>query len=69
MSALWGTVGAWWGTMEQRDLGMHCGNIINAFKSTVLWLEEMAQQLSGLVALPEDPGSVPSTHTAVHNRL
>lgn len=29
----------------------------------------MAQQLRALAALPEDPGSVPSTHMAAHNCL
>jgi hypothetical protein len=27
---------------------------------------EMAQQLRALAALPEDPGLIPSTHTAAH---
>ena len=31
--------------------------------------EEMAQQLRALTALPEDPGSIPSTHMAAHNCL
>jgi len=30
---------------------------------------EMAQQLRALVALPEDQGSIPSTHRAAHNCL
>ena len=30
---------------------------------------EMAQWLRALDALPEDPGSIPSTHMAVHNCL
>jgi hypothetical protein len=29
----------------------------------------MAQQLKGLAALPEDPGSIPSIYMAVHNCL
>ena len=32
-------------------------------------LGEMAQQLRALAALPEDLGSIPSTHTAAHNCL
>ncbi|CAO2608825.1 hypothetical protein LEMLEM_LOCUS13963 [Lemmus lemmus] len=32
-------------------------------------LEEMAQRLRALTALPEDPGSIPSTHMAAHNCL
>jgi len=32
-------------------------------------LGEMASQLRTLVALPEDPGLIPSTHTTVHNCL
>ena len=31
--------------------------------------EEMAQLLRTLAALPEDPGSTPSTHMAAHNSL
>jgi hypothetical protein len=27
----------------------------------------MAQQLGALVALPEDPGSIPSNHVAAHH--
>ena len=30
---------------------------------------EMAQWLSALVALPEDPGSIPSTHMVTYNYL
>jgi hypothetical protein len=30
---------------------------------------EMAWQLRALAALPENPGSIPSTHMRVHNRL
>ena len=30
---------------------------------------EKAQQLRALAALPEDPGSIPSIHKAVHNLL
>jgi hypothetical protein len=30
---------------------------------------EMAQQLRVLVALPEDPGSIPSIHLMAHNCL
>jgi hypothetical protein len=30
---------------------------------------EIAQKLRALTALPEDPGSVPSTHIAAHNCL
>ena len=30
---------------------------------------EVAQQLRALASLPEDPGSVPSTHMAAHNCL
>ena len=32
-------------------------------------VREMAQQLRALAALAEDLGSVPSTHTVVHNHL
>jgi hypothetical protein len=30
---------------------------------------EIAQQLETLTVLPEDPGSIPSTHIATHNHL
>jgi hypothetical protein len=30
---------------------------------------DMAQQLRALPALPENPGSIPSTHMAAHNHL
>ena len=30
---------------------------------------EMAQWIRALAALPEDPGSIPSTHMAAHNCL
>ena len=30
---------------------------------------EMAQRLSALAALPEDPGLIPSTHMVAHNHL
>jgi hypothetical protein len=30
---------------------------------------EMAQRLKALAALPEDPGSIPSTHMVAHNCL
>jgi hypothetical protein len=34
----------------------------------ILWgAGEMAQQLRALTALPEDLGSIPSTHMAAHN--
>jgi hypothetical protein len=36
-------------------------------KITSKGLEEMAQQLKALTALPEDPCSNPSTHMASHN--
>lgn len=31
--------------------------------------EEMAEPVSVLTALPEDPGSAPSTHILAHNQL
>ena len=33
------------------------------------WSGEMAQWLRALVVLPEDPGSIPSTHMLIHNCL
>jgi hypothetical protein len=35
----------------------------------ILGAEEMAQQLRALAALPEDLGSIPSTHMVAHNCL
>ena len=41
-----------------------------ALRSIYLGLErQMAQQLKALTALPEDAGSIPSTHTVVHSCL
>jgi hypothetical protein len=41
----------------------------NNNKNPAMGAEEMTQQLKALNVLPEAPGSVPSTHMAVHNCL
>ena len=38
-------------------------------KSPSAWAEEMVQRLRAWAALPEDSGSIPGTHMAVHNYL
>ena len=38
-------------------------------KKSIRGAGEMAQRLRALTALPEDPGSIPSTHMAAHNCL
>jgi hypothetical protein len=38
-------------------------------KIAVMEPGEMAPQLRALTALPQDPGSIPSTHTAAHNHM
>jgi hypothetical protein len=39
------------------------------YKNTSMEAGEMAQRLRALVVLPEDPGSIPSTHMAAHSCL
>lgn len=40
-----------------------------SFKNQMGGAGEMAQWLKSLAVLPEDPGSIPSTHMAAHNSL
>ena len=42
---------------------------VNNFKIYSSEVGEMAQQLRALTILPEDPGSIPSTHMAAYNYL
>ena len=39
------------------------------FKNSKLGTEELAQQLSALITLPGDPGSIPNIHMVTHNHL
>ena len=41
----------------------------SVFKITMVGTGEMVQWLRALAPLPEDPGSIPSTHMAAHNGL
>ena len=48
---------------------VHSREVITPYEECVLWAGEMAQWLRALTALPEDPGSILSTHMAAHNCL
>ena len=42
---------------------------LNSFLTDLLWAGEVAQRLRALAALPEDLGSVPSTHMVAPDHL
>jgi hypothetical protein len=50
--------------------GLSCeGHNVSHHNRDINGGEEMAQWIRVLAALPEDPGSIPRSHIAIHNNL
>lgn len=58
----------WW--RKRSEAHVHCGTVAGTYRHEINkqpWAGEPAQWMRTLSTLPENPGSIPSTHTAANN--